>query len=155
VSVSATRLVESVIPEGSRRQTLGFIARSIAYADREAGDPDQVIAYAIEGGRRFRVLAGRLSVMSTWKGGLYVEMDRQTLGAQMASELGRGRQTEENQFANVPPPFGIRFEFDELDRVEALVRPAHEAFIAHSLELGHSQHMKRHDPALLALLRRD
>ena len=151
---SATRLVESVIPEGSRQQVLGFIARSIAYADSEAREPDQVIAYAIDSRRRLRVLAGRLSVLSTWKGGLYVEMDRGTLGERMASELGRGRQTEENQFANVPPPFGIRFEFDELDRVEPLVRQAHEAFIAHSLGQGHSQHMKRHDPALLALLRR-
>jgi hypothetical protein len=149
----ATRTLASLVAGPGRHDVLAFIARSIRFAHEHAIETDQVIAYTIEEGRRFRVMAGRLSMLSTWKSGLYVEMDRATLGDRAATALGEGRELLRNAWANTPPTVGVRFDFDEVGALEAMVRPAHEAFISHALELGYSQHHKRREPALLAVLR--
>jgi len=153
-ATDAAAWLERVIPNPGRRETLGFVARSIRRADAVVPGADHLFALRRERDTSFALYVGSHHVLALWRGGFFVYMDRATLGEAAFDALKQdGRSAEVTGPKAIAQAVGARFEYDEVAAWEPRIRAAHERFIENAATLQSSAHRAKADPALLAALR--
>jgi len=151
----ADALIAKAVPPGKGREaTLAFIAQTIAVA--EAVDADRLFAMPLEAGKSFRLMGGRVSLLRTFKGAFYVELDTRSAPAGLVEELeGQGKLDRHAPLRDIPTSLAAHIAFEEVASWEPKLRDAHDAYVREAMTTPLGGHHGRHQPVLLNRLRGD